>query len=267
MNYIIPFSQLDKSDLATAGGKGANLGELITAGLPVPAGFVLSTDAYKAFVAANGWQAQIMELISTVSIAEPKSSELASEKILALFRQGKIADDLSEEIVSAYQQLIPKTDTAVAVRSSATAEDLPTASFAGQQDTYLNIQGEEALLDAVKKCWASLWTARAIAYRLRQGIAPESVSLAVVIQQLIPAESAGILFTANPLNGVRDDIVINATWGLGEAIVGGLVTPDTVVVDKATHEILSRETAVKTVMTVRTETGTEEHAVPEAKAE
>ena len=127
------------------------------------------------------------------------------------------------------------------------------------------MQGEDALLEAVKNCWASLWTARAISYRMRQGIDPADVSLAVVVQQLIPADAAGILFTANPINGERDQIIINATWGLGEAIVGGQVTPDTVVVDKSNWQILSRETATKTMMTVRTDTGTEEQPVPPAQ--
>ena len=155
--------------------------------------------------------------------------------------------------------------TAVAVRSSATAEDLPTASFAGQQDTFLNVQSEPALLDAVKKCWASLWTARAIVYRQKQGIDPNAVSLAVVVQALVLAESSGILFTANPTNGERDHILINATWGLGEAIVGGLVTPDSMVVDKNNWKIVSRETAPKTTMTVRSDNGTIEQAVPQEK--
>ena len=253
---------LDRNSIPIAGGKGANLGEMIIAGFPVPDGFVLSTAAYDAFVQGNGLRQPILELAHTVSVDNPQSSEAASKKIRKLFMQGGIADALAAEITIAYQQLTQDGETAVAVRSSATAEDLPTASFAGQQDTFLNIRGEDALLDAVKKCWASLWTARAIAYRLRQGIDPASVSLAVVVQQLIPADAAGILFTANPINGHRDQILINATWGLGEAIVGGQVTPDTMVVDKSTYDILSSETAVKTVMTVRTGTGTKEQAVP-----
>ena len=262
MNHTIPFTQLNKNDVVAAGGKGANLGEMTKAGFPIPAGFVLTTKAYDAFVQAHGLQQKIVDLAQTVSADDPQSSESASQKIRALFMEGMIADNLAAEITTAYGQLTQTSGTAVAVRSSATAEDLPTASFAGQQDTYLNIQGEDALLDAVKKCWASLWTARAISYRQRQGIAPSSVSLAVVVQQLVLADSAGILFTANPMNGARDQIVINATWGLGEAIVGGLVTPDTVTVDKSTYAILSRETTTKTTMTVQTENGTEEQAVP-----
>jgi pyruvate,water dikinase len=225
---------------------------------------VLTTAAYDAFVAENGLQARIIALAEGVSAETPQSSHSAAEQIRDLFMRGTIADDMANAITEAYQQLGQGSSAAVAVRSSATAEDLPTASFAGQQDTFLNVRGEGALLAAIKQCWASLWTARAIAYRLRQGIAPASVSLAVVVQMLVSAESAGILFTANPINGARDQLLINATWGLGEAVVGGQVTPDTVIVDKAQHTIISRETAAKTVMTVRTAAGTAEIAVPDA---
>ena len=263
MAYTIPFSQLNKNNISIAGGKGANLGELITTGFPVPAGFVLTTTAYDAFVQAHGWQQQIIALAQSVSANDPQSSELAAKKIRALFRQGAIADDLVTEITTAYRQLTEGGETAVAVRSSATAEDLPNASFAGQQDTFLNIDSEEALLEAVKKCWASLWTARAIAYRQRQEIAPEFVSLAVVVQQLVAADASGILFTADPTSGERDHVLINATWGLGEAIVGGLVTPDTAVIDKTNWQVVSHEVSTKTTMTVRTEEGAEEQAVPE----
>ncbi len=265
MSYTVAFSQLTKADIPAAGGKGANLGELTTAGLPVPAGFVLTTGAYDAFVQAHGLSQQIVDLAHAVSADDPQSSDAASEQIRALFMQGVMAADVSAEITAAYAGLMGTGGHAVAVRSSATAEDLPTASFAGQQDTYLNIQGEAALLEAVKKCWASLWTGRAISYRMRQKIDPATVSLAVVVQRLVPADAAGVLFTANPVNGQRDQILINATWGLGEAIVSGQVTPDTVVVQKSTGGILSRETATKTLMTVRTDTGTEERDVPQAQ--
>ena len=265
MNYIISFDQLTKTDISIAGGKGANLGEMARADFPIPPGFVLTTQAYDTFVKSNGLQSQIIDLTNTVSANGSQPNKMASEKISALFMQGVIGDALAAEITTAYGQLTQHSGNAVAVRSSATAEDLPTASFAGQQDSFLNIQGEDALLDAVKRCWASLWTARAIAYRIRQEIDPASVSLAVVVQRLIPADSAGILFTANPVDGQRDQILINATWGLGEAIVGGLVTPDTVLVDKSTKEILSRETTDKRVMTVRTDRGAEEQAVPQAQ--
>ncbi|MGC9356943.1 MAG: PEP/pyruvate-binding domain-containing protein, partial [Anaerolineae bacterium] len=165
-------------------------------------------------------------------------------------------------IANAYGNLTG-TEPVVAVRSSATAEDLPEASFAGQQDTFLNIEGAGPVLDAVKRCWASLWTARAIGYRARRNMSVEGIALAVVIQRLVPAEAAGILFTANPLNGRRTEAVINAAWGLGEAVVGGEVTPDTYTVDKETGEVLTRKIAEKTMMTVRVNGGTQTEPVPE----
>ncbi len=262
MTYTRSFSQLNKTDIARAGGKGANLGELTAAGFPVPPGFVLTTEAYDAFVAANQLQAQIISLATQTQADAPSTFEVASQQIRALFAQGAVPADIATEITQSYQQLMYNNGYAVAVRSSATAEDLPTASFAGQQESYLNVQGDDALLHAVKQCWASLWTARAMAYRLRQNIDPADVSLAVVVQQLIPADCAGVLFTANPLNGQRGQALINATWGLGEAMVSGQVTPDSVVVDTADWRIVSRETATKTVMTARTANGTEEQSIP-----
>ncbi len=265
MSYTIPFDQLNKNNIFTAGGKGANLGELTSAGFVVPPGFVLTTSAYDAFVAANELRPQILKLASTATAVDPLTCEDASNGIYALFLGGKMPAAIQADLLSAYAHLTKDGEIPVAVRSSATAEDLPTASFAGQQDSFLNIQDADGLIEAVEKCWASLWTARAIAYRLRQGIDPASVSLAVVVQQLVPADAAGILFTANPLNGERAQIVINATWGLGEAIVSGQVTPDTVIIDKSNWQIIKRETTTKTMMTVRTHNGTKEQVVPQAQ--
>jgi len=262
MTYTIPFPQLNKTNIPAAGGKGANLGEMTTAGFPVPPGFVLTTAAYDAFVQTHGLHEQIIALASTASADDPQSSEAAAREIKHLFLGAEIPADFMNALFAGYRVL---GEVPVAVRSSATAEDLPDASFAGQQETYLNVQGKDALLDAVKLCWASLWTARAISYRMHQDIDPAALSLAVVVQQLIPADSAGILFTANPLDGERDHVLINATWGLGEAIVAGQVTPDTVIVDKSNQQILLRETATKTIMTVRTEAGTENQPVPQAQ--
>lgn len=160
MTYTIRFSQLNRTDIPLAGGKGANLGELTAAGFPVPAGFVLTTAAYAAFVQANGLQDEIVVLAGGVSAENPQSLQTASDQIRTLFRQGTIPNDMAAAITTAYEQLVATDGTAVAVRSSATAEDLPGASFAGQQDTYLNVQGAAALLDAVRQCWASLWWQR-----------------------------------------------------------------------------------------------------------
>ena len=166
---------------------------------------------------------------------------------------------MAEEIHRAYRAL--GDDVAVAVRSSATAEDLPTLSFAGQQDTYLNIRGGDAVLDAVRRCWASLWNPRAVAYRDEHGVSHDDVALAVVVQELVPADASGILFTADPVTGSRTETVINASWGLGEAVVGGEVTPDTVTVSRGV--VTRATTGAKTVMTVRTAAGTEDRAVPD----
>jgi len=249
------------SDLSTTGGKGASLAKLMRAGLPVPGGFHVTTTAYDQFVSENCLQKGINAALKPVDIAKPESLEAASKIIKDLFHQASIPDSIAAAVVSAYLDL-PGSDVPVAVRSSATAEDLPEASFAGQQDTMLNVVGAESVLGAVRNCWASLWTARAIGYRSRQSISAEGVSLAVVVQILIPAEVAGIMFTANPLNGVRDEMVINAAWGLGEAVVGGTVTPDTLIVEKETCSVIERDIARKLVQTVRTKSGTEEQAVP-----
>ena len=221
-------------------------------------------EAYRRFVAENGMQSSILEAVATVNPSQPWTLDKASQDIAGLFAGATVSPDISRAVATAYGDL-PGKDQAVAVRSSATAEDLPGMSFAGQQETFLNVQGEEALLEAVKRCWASLWTARAVSYRARQGIAPDSVSLAVVVQKMVPAEAAGVLFTANPANGRRDQVVIDAAWGLGESVVGGEVTPDHLLLDKKSLRVLSRETADKAVMTVPTADGTTERPVAEER--
>ena len=261
--FILPLDY-PSATLDLVGGKGASLSRLANAGFPVPGGFHVTTTAYRHFVIENQLQSDIFDALLGVDISKPDTLENASAKIKRLFDNAPIPEDIANAVVQSYSKL-PGSNPPVAVRSSATAEDLPDASFAGQQETYLNIHGREALLDSVRNCWASLWTARASSYRMRQDIDPASVSLAVVVQQLIPADSAGILFTANPIDGEREQIVINATWGLGEAIVGGQVTPDTVIVDKSNRQIVSRETATKTIMTVQTDNGTAEQPVPRAQ--
>lgn len=252
-----------RATLATVGGKGASLARLAAAGLPVPPGFHVTTEAYRAFVAANHLGEVIQRAARGASAADPASLTWASAAIGALIAQGDLPLEISEAVRDAYAAL-GDPDLAVAVRSSATAEDLPELSFAGQQESYLNVRGAEAVIAAVQRCWASLWTARAIGYRARQGIDPAELSLAVVVQRLVPAEAAGILFTANPLTGARDEVMINAAWGLGEAIVSGQVTPDSFVVDKVTQRIRRSEIADKAVQTTRTAEGTREEPVPSA---
>jgi pyruvate,water dikinase len=248
--------------LETVGGKGAALAHMVGAGLPIPDGFHVTTAAYEAFVQHNDLAPAIGAALEAADPDKPTSLETASRTIRELFLRGEIPPEIAGAIASAYASL-PGSRPVVAVRSSATAEDLPEASFAGQQESFLNVEGVDAVLDAVRRCWASLWTARAIGYRERRQIGIERLKLAVVVQCLVPAEVAGILFTANPVSGRRKEAVINAAWGLGEAVVGGEVTPDTYIVDKETGELLAREIAEKETMTVRVNGGTESHPVPQ----
>lgn len=253
MKYIRWFQDIRATDVQLAGGKGANLGEMVQAGLPVPPGFCLVAGAYRDFINSTGLNQIILKILSRVGSEDPQDIETATERIRALITSRQVPEEIKLEILESYKLLCQKVGSAnsgslaVAVRSSATAEDLPTASFAGQQDTYLNVRGEDALLEHVKSCWASLWTARATTYRARQGFDHNKVYLAVVIQAMIPSEISGIMFTANPVDGDRTVAVINASWGLGEAIVSGLVTPDTITVHKGRNEIVSRRTANKDV--------------------
>lgn len=243
-------------DLAQAGGKGANLSRLIQAGLPVPPAFLIETAAYRLFVSANDLEDDIERLGRPG--ADPAAIEEASQRLRGLFAAAPMPGSLQAEIEGLAQDLAGR---ALAVRSSATAEDLPQASFAGQQDTFLNVQGREALLAAVRGCWSSLWTARAIAYRQNQGISPDEVSLAVVVQEMVPAESSGVLFTINPLTGEQDEMLVNATWGLGEALVAGRVNPDTLLLDKRSGAVKEQQLGDKQLMTAPAADGTEEVAV------
>ncbi|MFO7696325.1 MAG: PEP/pyruvate-binding domain-containing protein, partial [Anaerolineae bacterium] len=259
--YILPLAD-SNADLETVGGKGMSLARLANAGLPVPGGFHVTTEAYRRFVDENELEPAITTALASVDAGRPETLEAASQAIARLFAAAPLPGEVAHAIVHAYAAL-PGHNPAVAVRSSATAEDLPEASFAGQQETYLNVSGAEAVLEATRKCWASLWTARAIGYRARQGIGTNGVALAVVIQNLVPAEAAGIMFTADPVSGRRDRMVISASWGLGEAVVGGLVTPDSLTLDKRSGAVLARDTADKLVQTVRVNGGTKEQPVPE----
>ncbi|MFC4138358.1 MULTISPECIES: PEP/pyruvate-binding domain-containing protein [unclassified Microbacterium] len=254
-SLVRPLSDLRSTDVQLAGGKGANLGELLRAGFPVPDGFVVTTAAYDAFVSAAGMDAALEKLAAGADAD-------AAQEAAALFAASDLPSDLVEQIAAAYAAL---DEGPVAVRSSATAEDLPGASFAGQQDTYLNIDGTAAVVHAVRRCWASLWNARAIAYRSQVGHeAAAGLSIAVVVQRLIPAEVAGVMFTANPGNGRRDETVITASWGLGESVVGGLVEPDEYTVH---DDAVDRRIATKAVMTVRVDGGSEQSEVPSSQAD
>ena len=244
--YILPLSD-SHADLETVGGKGMSLSRLVNLGIPVPDGFHVTTEAYRQFVAANTLQPKILTALNGADISQPDTLETASAKIGTFFVAAKIPSEVEAAIRHAYSKLDHRKS--VAVRSSATAEDLPDASFAGQQETYLNIQGTDSVLEAVKKCWASLWTARAIGYRIRNGIPHDEAALAVIVQEMVPSDTSGVLFTANPLTGVRSESVIDATLGLGEALVSGLVEPDHYIVDTRQNRILAKSLGAKKVST------------------
>jgi len=263
-NPIILSLESPDATLELVGGKGASLARLAAAGLRVPPGFHITTHAYRRFVDEYHLAGAIFAAAAQARSDDPALLEDASKQIQSLMAQGAMPSDIAASIRLWYDGL-GAGDPAVAVRSSATAEDLPGMSFAGQQDTYLNVHGGGNVLDAVQRCWASLWTARAMGYRARQGIRSEDVGIAVVVQELVAADVAGILFTANPLTGARDRMTIDAAFGLGGAVVGGHVTPDSFTVDKRTGAILSQRIADKEVMTVRLAEGTREEPVPAAQ--
>ena len=248
--WILPLDAQGVS-LDAAGGKGANLARLAIAGFPVPPGFVLLTAAYRAFVAHNELGPFLQSTLEHLDAQDPAALEAASAVIRERFAASGLPPQLRGALREAYGTLGAPP---VAVRSSATAEDLPELSFAGQQDTYLNVSGEDALLSAVVACWGSLWTARAIGYRARSGIAHKELALAVVVQEMVPAEAAGVLFTADPLSGKRTEMVVEATLGLGEALVSGQVEPDRFRIDAASERVLERSLGAKAV-SVRAEQG------------
>jgi rifampicin phosphotransferase len=242
--FVLDFGNIDAEGLQIVGGKAANLGVLTRAGLPVPPGVCVTTVAYRRGAESAALDRVIGELMATPATDVDRLAALASQARSAILAT-PIPDDVASAIVAGYARL--GTNVPVAVRSSATAEDLPFASFAGQQDTYLNIVGAEAVVDAVRRCWASLWTDRAVGYRASNGIDHRTVRLAVVIQRMVDAAIAGVLFTANPVTGRRRQAVIDASPGLGEAVVSGAVNPDHFVVETATGEILERRIGDKRV--------------------
>jgi len=227
--------------LEVVGGKGRSLSKMASVGLPVPDGFHLAASAYGRFIEESNLQAMIIDLAKPELLGDTVSFESASRRIQKLIREPELSGDIAAEIRQAYSAMDGE-EPAVAVRSSANAEDQPDMSFAGQQDTYLNVRGGDALVAAVRDCWASLWTARAISYRHQMGVEQDAVAMAVVVQIMVPSDVSGILFTANPATGERSEIIINASFGLGEAVVGGRVTPDTYVVDRET--LTAKETVI-----------------------
>ena len=241
----LPFGDIRSADLSLVGGKGANLGELTAAGFPIPPGFCVTTVAFEQFMAACPTDGELYAQLSTVAAADLATARQVGQHVRDTLLTVPMPPAIADAVLEEWQQI--GADEAYAVRSSATAEDLPDASFAGQQDTYLNVIGKEALLDAVRRCWVSLFTDRAILYRVQNNFLHQEVKLSVVVQQMVMSETSGILFTADPLTGHRHTATIDASYGLGEALVSGLVSPDAYRVDKRNMTIIERQVADKQI--------------------
>ncbi len=257
-NYIKWFDEIGKEDVGIVGGKGANLGELTSFGLPVPPGFCVTASGYTKFIKYAELDEVVKFLMEAVDVEDVDELTNASKEIQKKIKEKEFDPELKEEILSAYREFsenIGVKDPEVAVRSSATAEDLPDASFAGQQDTYLHISGEEELLNHIRDCFASLWTSRAIYYREKQNYDHFDVALSVVIQKMVNSEKSGVMFTANPINNSKDEMMINASYGLGEAVVSGIVTPDEYIIDKKTKKVIEKNIAEKEYMVIKNENG------------
>lgn len=257
------FKQLSKKDVDIAGGKGASLGEMTQAKIPVPPGFVVLAPAFDRFIEETDLKAEIEAQLDKVNYENVATVENASAVIRDLIHDARFPKDLEKEILGDFDKLDAKF---VAVRSSATAEDSSAASWAGELESYLNTTRKN-LLGNVKKCWASLFTPRAIFYRNEKGMRNTHVSVAVVVQKMVQSEVAGIAFTVHPVTQDRDQMIIEACWGLGEYIVGGVVTPDSYVIGKKGREIIDINIAEQERMLVGTATGNKETAVPANKKE
>lgn len=266
--YVKKFEDLNKSDIPIAGGKGANLGELTQAGIPVPPGFVVTAQTYEKFMLETGINDKVLSILDEIDINDTKALQAASEEIKAIINEAPIPEDMILFITEAYNQLCQRfdgDDVEVAIRSSATAEDLPEASFAGQQDTYLYVSGIDAVLEYIRKCWASLFEARAIFYREENDFEHAKVLIAVVVQKMANADKAGVMFTVNPSTG-EEIALIEGSWGLGEAVVSGDVTPDNYQVDKADNSVINVTISDKKVMYINDENETSIKVdVPEEK--
>ncbi|HOV79037.1 MAG TPA: PEP/pyruvate-binding domain-containing protein [Bacillota bacterium] len=259
------FGQLEKKMVEMAGGKGASLNDMVAAGFPVPEGYVVCADTFRELIKEKKLFPKISALLEKTDLDSPSGLENCSGQIKQMIMEAEMPAVLREEIIKAYKLLCREAGVLpVAVRSSSTAEDLDDASFAGQQETFLYVIGEDELIRKVKGCWASLYNSRAIFYRRGKGFSEENVSIAVVVQRMIDSEKAGVMFTVNPITKQKDSVVIEAVWGLGEGAVSGLVTPDSYVVRKNSFEMEMEYISTKEIMIVRSDSkgGVQEKTVP-----
>jgi pyruvate,water dikinase len=248
--YVIPFEECDLSMVGRVGGKCASLGELLKARIPVPPGFAITTESYVRFMDENGIAEQVIKRLDGLTESMVEETEDASKDIRTWIEAGTISEELEDFIAEHYRLLSRRAlcpALPVAVRSSATAEDLPGASFAGQQDTYLWIRGVDDLLDRVRRCWSSLFTPRAISYRIRMGFDHSQVLISVAVQKMVRSFTAGVMFTLNPATGDPATIVIDSNWGYGESVVSGEVTPDQFHVNKVTMDVTQRTLSDKAI--------------------
>jgi pyruvate, water dikinase len=260
--FVIWFDQLEPAHAPLVGGKSASLGALTAAGLPVPPGFALTVEAYQQIWRTPGLADGVNQLLASIDHDAHGANQKISRDIRNRIEAAPVPVDVAAELRNAYVTLCRHCgvdDVAVAVRSSATAEDLPDASFAGQQDSYLWVRGADAVIEHVRRCWSSLFTDRDIAYRHAKGALHRSISMSVAVQKMVNSETSGVAFTINPTTGDRSQIAIDSSWGLGEAIVSGEVTPDHFVVDKVLRDIIRREIHPKLIEFRRDNSGTVGH--------
>ncbi len=242
--------EVDNTDIELVGGKGASLGELKQAELPVPDAFVVTAETFRRFIVDSGIDEEIFRILDETNVDNSEELQKASQKIKEIIIETETPEDIRTEVTKAYKKISEKADGEnefVAIRSSATAEDLPDASFAGQQETFLNIRGNEKVMEKIKECWASLYTARAIFYREKQNFEHSKVNIAVVVQRMVNAEKAGVIFTSHPTTG-EDEVIIEAGWGLGEGVVSGSVSPDHYIVDKKDFKVKKSDISTKRTM-------------------
>ncbi|MDD1753604.1 MAG: phosphoenolpyruvate synthase, partial [Methanotrichaceae archaeon] len=251
MAHVVWLDEVGKDNLSVVGGKGASLGEMISIGVPVPGGFAVTAQAFRDFLNRSGIAQRLFDALK-VDANDQAQLMKAEETAKRLIMEAAVPEDIEEAIKSRYQELCRREgkEVFVAVRSSATAEDLPDASFAGQQETYLNTRGAEEVFNAVRKCWASLYGARAIFYRVEQGFEHEKVNLSAIVEKMVDSEKAGVMFSSQPSTG-EALVVIEGAWGLGESVVSGSVSPDNYVVDRNSMKILHKTIASKEIMVIK----------------
>jgi len=251
MDAVVWLEEVGKNDLSVVGGKGASLGEMINIGVPVPGGFAVTAQAFRDFINRAGISKKLFEALN-VDVNQETQLHQAEKTAKKLIMEAKVPEDIENAIKSRYEEMCKREgeQVFVAVRSSATAEDLPDASFAGQQETYLNTRGAEDVFNAVRKCWASLYGARAIFYRVEQGFEHDKVNLSAIVQKMVDSEKSGVMFSSQPSTG-EPLVVIEGAWGLGESVVSGSVSPDNFVVDRKTKNIVSKYIATKEIMIIR----------------